>query len=449
MDSYLHQGLLRAMMEKGKGLRAAPVQVIFTSTNSFLSTVPGFQKELKSTLKIHQFFFDRIYLQSNGFCGHEVWLDDNEKVECYTYWSRFTVKQTYDKLRAKRTYTPHISNHHSGAGDWNADVAIHGPQSVRHGWEWYEMGFFASWTPSGSITLLCFDLPVTLEKDIQSMFCSQGVSRWCPYAVFSLVSDALLRLYDDSVWTVRNHISQWEARRSQEADYILLHEIARHGIHISETLSVAIRSLDAMQHHHAKFRTYNDLVRSKKGCENWDRVGTHFEFQLRFLQGLFQRSEANNARIQNEITLAGKFVTSIAVQLADNITTCRQHIRDVIAERSNIAQTSLRDQWQHLVLRPLSQLHKPGPFVIVIDALDECDNDNDVQIIVRLLAEARWLDRVRVRVFLTSRPEVPIRDVFGQIKDTEYRDFVLHDISPSIVNQDIRLFLEMELQSIS
>ncbi|OAG08765.1 uncharacterized protein CC84DRAFT_1204042, partial [Paraphaeosphaeria sporulosa] len=328
MDSYLHRGLPRAMMEKGKvirlditssqscqsheitwdellqGLRAAPVQVIFTSTNSFLSTVPGFQKELKSTLKIHQFFFDRIYLQSNGFCGHEVWLDDNEKVECYTYWSRFTVKQTYDKLRAKRTYTPHISNHHSGAGDWNADVAIHGPQSVRHGWEWYEMGFFASWTPSGSITLLCFDLPVTLEKDIQSMFCSQGVSRWCPYAVFSLVSDALLRLYDDSVWTVRNHISQWEARRSQEADYILLHEIARHGIHISETLSVAIRSLDAMQHHHAKFRTYNDLVRSKKGCENWDRVGTHFEFQLRFLQGLFQRSEANNARIQNEITLA-------------------------------------------------------------------------------------------------------------------------------------------------
>jgi hypothetical protein len=51
-------------------------------------------------------------------------------------------------------------------------------------------------------------------------------------------------------------------------------------------------------------------------------------------------------------------------------------------------------------------------------------------------------------VFLTSRPEVPIRDVFGQITDAEHRDFVLHDISPSIVDQDIRLFLETELQPV-
>ncbi|KAF1972600.1 hypothetical protein BU23DRAFT_154871 [Bimuria novae-zelandiae CBS 107.79] len=92
---------------------------------------------------------------------------------------------------------------------------------------------------------------------------------------------------------------------------------------------------------------------------------------------------------------ADKFVTSIAVQLADNTTTSRQHIRDAVAERGNIAQQSLRDQWQRLVLRPLSKLHEPGPYIIVIDALDECDNDDNVQIIVRLLAEARWLDRVR------------------------------------------------------
>jgi hypothetical protein len=71
-------------------------------------------------------------------------------------------------------------------------------------------------------------------------------------------------------------------------------------------------------------------------------------------------------------------LSSIAVQLADNITTCQQHIRDTVAERSNIAQQSLRDQWQHLVLGPLSKLHEPGPFIIVIDALDECDNNSDV-----------------------------------------------------------------------
>ena len=58
------------------------------------------------------------------------------------YWSHFTVKQTYDKLKPKRTFTPHVSNHNSSSDNWHADIAIDGPQSTRHGWEWYEMGFF-------------------------------------------------------------------------------------------------------------------------------------------------------------------------------------------------------------------------------------------------------------------------------------------------------------------
>jgi hypothetical protein len=121
------------------------------------------------------------------------------------------VKQTYDKLQPKRTFTPHISNHDDSAGKWNADIAIHGPQSARYGWEWYEMGFFACWTQSGSLTLLCFDLPAKSQSHIQSITWPQDVSCYCPYAAFPQVLDALLRLYDDSVWAIRNHISQWEA----------------------------------------------------------------------------------------------------------------------------------------------------------------------------------------------------------------------------------------------
>ena len=60
----------------------------------------------------------------------------------------------YDKLQSKRTFTPRVSNYHNIADEWNADVAIHGTQSARHGWEWYEIGFFACWTQSRSLTLL-------------------------------------------------------------------------------------------------------------------------------------------------------------------------------------------------------------------------------------------------------------------------------------------------------
>ena len=82
-----------------------------------------------------------------------------------------------------------------------------------------------------------------------------------------------------------------------------LHEIARHGVHVSETLKVAVRSFDAIRQHHERFRANTGLVRGngQHGC--WDRVGSRYEFQLRFLQGLLERSEANNARIQNEINL--------------------------------------------------------------------------------------------------------------------------------------------------
>jgi hypothetical protein len=74
-------------------------------------------------------------------------------------------------------------------------------------------------------------------------------------------------------------------------------------VHVSETLKVAVRSLGAMQDHHERFRTSSDLACGNNGRRRWDKVESRFEFQLRFLQGLLQRSEANNARIQNEITL--------------------------------------------------------------------------------------------------------------------------------------------------
>jgi hypothetical protein len=149
-----------------------------------------------------------------------------------------------------------------------------------------------------------------------------------------------------------------------------------------------------------------------------------------------------------DVSHAGKFVTSIAVQLTHSVPALRQHICDAIAERSDIVSQSLRDQWQHLVCRPLSKLRRPATYLIVVDALDECDSDSNIRIIVQLLAEVRSLGKVRLRVFLTSRPEVPIRHGFGQIADVEHKDVVLHNISPSIVDHDISVFLEDNLQSI-
>jgi hypothetical protein len=88
-----------------------------------------------------------------------------------------------------------------------------------------------------------------------------------------------------------------------ETDYTLLHEIARHGIHVSETLRVALASLDAIRLHHQKFQDTTELGRPV--C--WDRITGRFELQLQRLHGLYERSVANNARTQNEITLVSRY----------------------------------------------------------------------------------------------------------------------------------------------
>jgi hypothetical protein len=154
------------------------------------------------------------------------------------------------------------------------------------------------------------------------------------------------------------------------------------------------------------------------------------------------------SRGSGDVGRAGRFVTSIAIQLARSVSGVRRHISNAILQRPEIASQSLRDQWQYLVLEPLSKLKGPTIFVLVIDALDECEGSNNTQLIVQLLAMSGSLKNVRLRVFLTSRPEVPIQYGLGQVPNAERRDFLLHKVSPLIIDHDIQLFLEYRLSLI-
>jgi len=148
---------------------------------------------------------------------------------------------------------------------------------------------------------------------------------------------------------------------------------------------------------------------------------------------------------------ANKFVTSLACQLASSIPTLHHHIWDAARGNSDIANRSLREQWHQLILHPLSKLDVTGCqtwYVLVVDALDECAGEDDIRIILHLLAEIRSLERIRLRVFLTSRPEIPVRHGFYQIPDEDHQDFVLHNISPSVVDKDIAVFIEYHLKAI-
>jgi hypothetical protein len=148
------------------------------------------------------------------------------------------------------------------------------------------------------------------------------------------------------------------------------------------------------------------------------------------------------------MSYASKFFTSIAVQLANNIPSFWHYICDAISNRKDITRQSFRDQWSQLILCLLSKLGSGlslCSYVLVINVLDECDRDEHIRMILQLLAKAWTLKTARLRLLLTSRPEIPIRHGFYQILNSKHQDFVLHNVLLTIVNHDISLFLEYNL----
>jgi hypothetical protein len=110
---------------------------------------------------------------------------------------------------------------------------------------------------------------------------------------------------------------------------------------------------------------------------------------------------------------------------------------------------TLREQFEQLILKSLESLKSTvtRTVVLVIDALDECDRDDDVRVIIHLISLGRSLQSVRLRAFLTSRPELPVRLGFKSIYG-KYQDLTLHEIPKPIISHDIAAFWNHELTRI-
>ena len=144
-----------------------------------------------------------------------------------------------------------------------------------------------------------------------------------------------------------------------------------------------------------------------------------------------------HCRGSGDASNASKFVTTIAVQLASNILPLRPHIYDAVTKNINITSRRLADQWRQIVFGPLSKLDGSATYpsyIVVIDALDECDDGSDIEIILRQLAEIRSLNKIRLRVLITSQPEVRIQHEFRKILHAEHR---LLALSPQALGQSI------------
>lgn len=80
---------------------------------------------------------------------------------------------------------------------------------------WYEMGFFTHWSKGGDRYVLCFDVPPALQDGVIDALTSLQKECIVPnaYAFHTLIAVEVVKLYDESIWSIRNVVRQVETAR--------------------------------------------------------------------------------------------------------------------------------------------------------------------------------------------------------------------------------------------
>lgn len=149
---------------------------------------------------------------------------------------------------------------------------------------------------------------------------------------------------------------------------------------------------------------------------------------------------------------AAKLISSIARQLAVSVSGLLPYIEQEVRDDPGIAMKRMNEQFNKLIIQPLLNLSSEKPnsasqiVVIVIDALDECERDDDIRLILHLLPQVQKSSLLHLRVFITSRPELEIRLEFS--KFSNHKDFILHKIAKEVISHDLSLFLNHRITEI-
>jgi NACHT domain len=150
---------------------------------------------------------------------------------------------------------------------------------------------------------------------------------------------------------------------------------------------------------------------------------------------------------------ASKLFTTLTIQLVQRVPDLMPYVRRAIDKEPAISGKNLKDQFNNLILQPLSQMMMSGAseslkLVLVVDALDECEGDNHIKSIIHLFSQTQSIRGVFMRILLTSRPELPLRLGFINLSDDAHQDVDLQEISRSTIQHDISTFFQTEFRKI-
>ena len=138
---------------------------------------------------------------------------------------------------------------------------------------------------------------------------------------------------------------------------------------------------------------------------------------------------------------------TIAFQLAYQYPNFRKELLQVLRTSPDVGRESLCSQMKKLIIQPLKATHIPT--LIIIDALDECKDEEPASAILSILS--RYVDQIPfIKFFITGRPELRIRSGFRLAALRPITEvFKLHDVQRSLVDTDIKLFFTTQLTNMA
>jgi hypothetical protein len=230
----------------------------------------------------------------NGYFGCEATAGDDGKLDGYSMsrhpamistnkatdtWFRFLVK----RMLAERAH-PHD----------NKD------------YEWLKLNVFTRWDCATQKTLaVIFDAKPDVQHRLISLLPKtiDLVNLNDPYFIHALFAEAVVGL-QDAVWKIRNSVRRMEETRT--TSNLISHDLARHAIHVSESLDLAARTFNSMIEHHNRFVAATTAT-DETIQNNQQHIQDRLSFFNEAIQGLRFRSITKNdclMRYNSHLTLS-------------------------------------------------------------------------------------------------------------------------------------------------
>ncbi|OTA54842.1 hypothetical protein K449DRAFT_469300 [Hypoxylon sp. EC38] len=264
------------------------IYLILTGAKSIRKCSPC-RSFLSEIFCIPQIWWSDFCQNSNGYLGSEVTRCEGAVTGLNT-WAYFEVKQLNNTME----------------------------------YEWVKINIFVRWlVPSNQTIILAFDTKSPFTECIPDMLQNPEPNDLKdPFWVYARLASKVVHLQDTSVWAVRNQVRAIETEIKPvgrpRPDYRRLHDVARHAIHVSETLDVTTETMDSILAHHDEFLMQGIALESIDRDISED-IHRQLTFCKNVISNLRHRAASNRKRLENEIQLAYNTVAQYDAEISVQI----------------------------------------------------------------------------------------------------------------------------------